>query len=143
MIKQLTVYECKDGKRFDDAESAKQYEMLLNRCNAINSMLGVSKKPIYQRCAVQLDKQTVEFCYEKFIEQCLIVLPDYNYYTLHKGFENFDKHYIHRVIDENYDRYPCLRELSQRFNRISRSTYIEYDQPYFAEHESDFKGKVI
>ena len=38
---------------------------------AINNMLGVSKEPKYQKCAVQLDKQTVDFCYDKFIELCL------------------------------------------------------------------------
>lgn len=143
MIKSITVYECEDGKRFDSAEDAKKYEMLLNECNAINNMLGVSKEPKFQEFAVQIDKQTVDFCYDKFIELCLRTFPTYKSYSYLKGFENINKHYIHRVISEHYDDYPCLSDLSERFGRISPSTYIEYDQPYFTNHESEFKGKVI
>lgn len=141
MIKAITVYECEDGKRFDSAEDAEKYEMLLNECNAINNMLGVSKEPKFQECAVRLDKQTVDFCYEKFIGLC-----EETFMTAcsnDKSFENINRHFIHRVIDDCESEYPCLRRLSQRFHDISTSSYIEYDQPYFTKHEDEFKGKVI
>lgn len=141
MIKEITVYECEDGKRFDSAEDAKKYGMLLNECKVINNMLGVGKEPKFQECAVQLDKQTVDFCYEKFIGLC-----EETFMTVRsndKSFGNIERHFIHRLIDDYVSEYPCFGWLSQRFHNISTSSYIEYDQPYFTKHESEFKGKVI
>ena len=144
MIKAITVYECEDGKRFDSAEDAKKYGMLLNECNAINNMLGVSKEPKFQECAVQLEKQTVDFCYEKFIELCNRVVIFTKYSTKeHKRFQDIEKHFIHRILSDYHEMYPCLDNLAGRFQCISTTTYIEYDQPYFAKHEDEFEGEVI
>ena len=139
MIREVKIYEASDGTRFNSKREAEKYERLYNQCEDIHKQLGKKAKDLY---AVRHDVTTVKVLCAKFIDICAKTIPDFS--DLFKKFKEGEVHisHIRRVLSDYSSEYPCLWHLYFRLSCIS-PTGIEYEQPYYTEHEDDWKYKIV
>jgi len=136
MIKEVTIYETTDGSQFDTLKEAEEYEMLYEKCEKIMSHL----RPHEDNCAVQQDVELVKKAFNEFMDLCVETIPHYK-----KTFIGVKEGTVHpswaqRIIsDYNIE---CLCNASFRFSCTNMISGIEYEQPYFVNHESEWKGEI-
>ena len=141
-MKEIVVYEAKDGKRFDKESDCYDYEIVIYCAEQIMETLK-PRTPIDYNHAVQQDLQEVRSAFNKFMLLCARVIP-----LFARHFEEVadgTRHPSHawRILsDYSYD-YPVLHKVWSRFECISQTSGIEYEQPYYTQHENEFKGEII
>lgn len=141
-MKVITIYAADDGTRFDSAKECEKYEVVMNSVNNIMGQLRNNNALEYD-CAIQQDRQTVKSCFNDFLELCEKTIA-----TEAKVFRECregKRHISHAeyVISTYSSDYPCLHRAMYRFECINEASGIEYEQPYFAKKEPQFKGRVL
>lgn len=139
MIKEIIIYETTDRSRFESHREAVEYEKLYERCNKIMAVLRNREDD----CAVRQDIKDVQNAFKNLMSLCAEVIPDYK-----SIFDNVSKGEAHpswagRILSDYSSGYMCLYHSFYRFECINKVSGLEYDQPYYAAHESEWKGDVL
>ena len=136
MIKEVTIYETTDGCRFNTEKDAEKYESLYEKCENIMGQL----RPRVDDGAVQQDIELVKKAFNEFMDLCSEVIPAHKKIFIGVKEGNIHPSWAQRIISD-YD-IKCLRHIFFRFSCTNMVSGIEYEQPYFVEHESEWKGDV-
>ena len=137
MIKKVTIYETTDGCRFNTEKEAEKYESLYEKCENIMGQL----RPRVDDGAVQQDVNLVKKTFNEFIDLCIETIP-----THEKTFIRVKEGSIHPswaggiISDYNI---KCLCNASYRFKCTNMTSGIEYEQPYYVNHESEWIREII
>jgi len=137
MIKDVTIYETTDGCRFDTRKEAEKYESLYEKCEKIMNQL----RPRVDDGAVQQDIVSVEIALNAFMDLCAEVIPSYEKTFIGVKEGNIHLSWAGRVISESMIK--CLKNTFYRFDCTSMISGIEYEQPYFVNHEDDWNREII
>lgn len=142
-MKVITIYAAYDGTRFDSAKECEKYEAVMNSVDNIMKRLRNDKNALEHGCAIQQDRQTVKSCLNDFLELCEKTIPTEA--KVFKECKEGKRHISHAeyVVSEYSNDYPCLHRAMLRFACINEVSGIEYEQPYFANNEPQFKGRVL
>lgn len=136
MIKELTIYETTDGCRFNTEKEAKEYEVLYEKCKKIMRQL----RPHEDYGAVQQDIELVKKAFNEFMNLCVEVIPQYKKTFIGVKEGGIHPSWAQRIISDYHIK--CLCKTFFRFTCINMRSGIEYEQPYFVEHESEWE-KII
>lgn len=142
-MKIITIYVADDGTRFDTAKKCEKYEVVMNSVDHIMKRLRNDKNALEHGCAIQQDKQIVTSCLNDFLGLCETTIPTEA--LVFKQCKEGKRHISHAeyVISDYANDYPCLQRAMFRFECINEVSGIEYEQPYFANNEPQFKGRVL
>ena len=136
MIKEVTIYETTDGSQFDTRKEAEKYELLYEKCEKIMGKLH----PHEDNGAVQQDVELVKNAFNEFMDLCVETIPSYKKTFIGVKEGNIHPSWAQRIIsDYGID---CLLNAFFRFSCTNMVSGIEYEQPYYVNHESEWK-KVI
>lgn len=139
-MKEISIYECIDGMRFDSREQALEYDVLLLKCSGIHSAIGLKVELEYDQY-VQRNADTVK---RRWMDFCNIVaeaIPSYAKMARECGNGTRHRSHIGRVISDCSIK--CLCDLYYRFECIDNQGR-EYQQPYFANgHQNEATREVI
>lgn len=134
-----TIWISDDGVEFDTKDECMNYEEnVLAPLNKILSNLRPANS-----YGVRQDGNKVKKAFKEFMSLCGKVIPE--------GKKVFDKisedkaHISHAewILSDYSNNYPSLNETMYRFHCISKKTWIEYPQLYFAKNEKEWKDKII
>ena len=137
MIKEIIHYVTDDGSEFDNYKDAQEYEALYEKCEKIMSQL----KPYVERKAVRQDIGTVKKAYKEFMELCAETMPSFKDIFLKTADGIAHPSHAERVIGD-YD-FKCLCEADFRFMCTNMDSGIEYEQPYYVNHQNEWKGEIL
>lgn len=137
MIKKVTIYETTDGCRFNTEKEAEKYESLYEKCEIIMGQL----RPRVDDGAVQQDAKLVKKALSEFMDLCIETLSPYKNTFI--GVKEGSTHpsWAGRIISDYGIK--CLCEAFYRFQCTNMVSGIEYEQPYFVEHESEWDKEII
>lgn len=140
-MKKLIIYVADDGTRFDNEENCRRYEHICRKINLI--MQDLRPRNNEYNLAVWQDITIVKNAYKNFMSICADILPDFA-----KTFEKCASGARHQsqasyIISDFWQDFPILDNVNYRFECIDMNTGVEYEQPYFAAHPKEFKGKII
>jgi hypothetical protein len=139
MIKEITIYETTDRSRFESHREAVEYEKLYERCNEIMQVLRDREDD----CAVRQDIKDVKNAFEKLMSLCAEKIPDFKstFNKVSRG--EAHQSWAARILSDYSSEYRCLYHSFFRFECINMVSGIEYEQPYYAAHESEWKGEIL
>lgn len=137
MIREKIYYVTDDGSEFESRKEAEQYECLCEKCEKIMSQL----RPRCDGPAVRQDAATVKKAYHEFLEFCATVIPSHKDLFLKTISGEAHPSWAERVLSES--GFDCLTNASFRFMCTNMNSGIEYEQPYFVNHEKEWKGKIL
>ena len=141
-MKEITIYECEDGSRFDDKKKAAIYDEVLEKTKKIMAPIGDAVTEMYS--AKQRNKAAVEMAVLEFMHLCALCIPDWKE-TFEKvdNLEDAQRYIVGRVLSDYRNEWECLDKAFFRFSCISDVSYIEYEQPYWTTHEQEYQEKLI
>lgn len=139
-MKEITVYECLDGSRFDSKQEAEKYEILLSKCNEIESKLININRDLYINEYIQQNLENVKNLFKLFMNLVGETMPKYRERALECGSFNIDITHMDIPIFES--KLKCIKYLYNRFCRISFRDGKEYIAPYCMTNY-DFKYKKV
>lgn len=141
MVDWITVYQASDGKRFDDLHDAENYEYIYQRCQEILGELRPNETK-GKTMAVRQHVYAVKSAFRKLMELCCDVL--YKHKRVFRGVANGQYHRSHaaRILSDYSNDYPCLQKAFFRFECINMESGLEYNQPYFVEHEDEWRYPI-
>lgn len=138
MITQVTIYETTDGSQFGTLEEAEKYEALYERCEKV--MFRLKPHGDYGQ-AVKQDPELVKEAYHNFLDICVEVIPTYKKWFEETKAGTRHQSWASKVISDY--GIECLSHLMFRFSCTNMTSGIEYEQPYYVEHESEWKGEML
>lgn len=138
----ITIYVAKDGTRFDEKTNCEYYESIIDNVDRIMSRLR-DNTDVSSVLAIKQDVSEVKSALEDFMRICGEVIPSYRHLFLQVGCG--ERHISHagRILSDYSSSYPMLYDTFFRFECINEKSGIEYEQPYYALHEEEFKGQII
>lgn len=139
-MKEITVYECLDGSRFDNKQEAEKYEILLAKCNEIESKLININRDLYTNEYIQQDVENVKNLFKLFMNLVGETIPEYRERALECG--SFNRHITHMDIPILNSKLECLKILYNRFTCINFRNGKEYIAPYCIS-DYDVKYKKV
>lgn len=141
-MEEITIYKAVDGTRFDSKGDCEYYESVIDNVNNIMSRLRPNDE-ISSNVAIRQDSDVVKEVKQDFFLLCAEVILSYK--QLFREVANSIRHISHagRVLSDYSHKFPILYDLYFRLECISETSGIEYEQPYFANHEIEFKGVII
>lgn len=142
-MKTKVIYIAADGKRFDSEEQCARYEILLGHVGKAMSNLFYNKEEIHKGNAFKHNLKDIETSFKEVLDICALTIKNYSRVFL--GVKNGIWQFSHAlaIISDYSQDYPCLSNALYRFSCMNFTSGIEYEQPYYAKHEEDFKGRVI
>jgi hypothetical protein len=137
MIKEIIHYVTDDGSEFDNYKDAQEYETVYQRCEEIMSQLN----PYVDGKVIRQDIETVKKAYKEFMGLCGEIIPQHKW--VFDGVINGTIHQSHaeRVLSD-YD-IECLCRAVYRFMCTNMDSGIEYEQPYYVNHQNEWKGEIL
>jgi len=138
----IRIYIAVDGTRFDSKGNCEYYESVIDNVNNIMSRLRPNKE-VSSRIAIRQDVDVVREVKQDFFLICAEVIHSYS--QLFKEVACGTRHISHagRILSDYSKDFPILYDSYFRLECINDCSGIEYQQPYFVNHEIDFKGVVI
>lgn len=145
-MKQIIQFESRDGEIFSNKKECQAYEDVLDKTDEIMSTLKDNSK-VSSDIAVKQDIDTVKTAFRRFLfEVCLPAFSDWEWaHKIIKETAEGTRHnsWVARLLSDNPDKGKVYWETYFRFLCINPESGIEYQQPYYVEHEGEFKGEVI
>lgn len=132
-MKEISIYECNDGMRFDSREQALEYDVLLLKCSGIHSSIGRKVELQYNQY-IQRDAEVVKKQWRVFCNIVADTIPSCAKIAKECGDGIRHRSHIGRIVSD-YD-IKCLNVLLWRFECIDEQGR-EYEQPYFANGHQD------
>lgn len=141
-MEEITIYKAVDGTRFDSEYDCEHYESVIDKANNIMSRLRPNDE-ISSNVAIRQDSDVVTEVKRDFFLLCAEVIPSYKRWFSEVA--NGIRHISHagRVLSDYSQDFPILYKLYFRLECINDCSGIEYEQPYSANHEIEFKGVII
>lgn len=139
-MKEITKYAASDGTEFNTAQECEKYESIINRVVEINNLRDNSEVS-YCKVAIRQDKGIVKQFKHDFYMLCAEVFPDCKKTFTEVAEGTRHQSHANRILSDYGYTYPILAGTAFRIDCISDDG-VEYDQPYFAAHEAEFKGKI-
>ena len=141
-MEEITIYKAVDGTRFDSKGDCEYYESVIDNVNNIMSRLRPNDE-ILSDVAIRHDSDVVIEVKQDFFLLCAEVILSYK--QLFKEVAYSIRHISHagRVLSDYSHNFPILYDSYFRLECINCSSGVEYDQPYFANHEIEFHGVII
>lgn len=141
-MKEITIYECEDGSRFDNRKEAVKYDKVIETINLIMAPIGEPVTESYS--AKQRDKGAVETTVKDLMNLCAWCIPDWSdtFGKVNK-IEDLQRYIVGRVISDYSKDWKCLHEAYFRLSCISPTSYIEYEQPYWTSHEDEYQEELL
>lgn len=137
-MKEITVYECLDGSRFDNKQEAEKYEILLSKCNEIESKFVNINRSLYRDEYIQQDLENVKILYKLFMNLVGEAIPEYRERALECG--SFDRNMTHMDIPIFDSKLKCIKSLYERFTCINFRDGKEYIAPYcISNYDAKYK----
>lgn len=135
-----TVYISDDGVWFDTESKCISYEE-----NVLNPLKEILKllNPQQHESAIRQDEGKVKKAFNDFMDLCAKVIPSDEMMFKKAKEGNVHISHVEYVLNEWHNDFPSLNDTMFRFSCISHKTWIEYPQPYYVEHEKEFKGNII
>lgn len=138
-MKEITIYECVDGTRFDKKEDAMNYDVLLLKCSEVENSIGKKRELEYDQF-IQRNAEAVKSAWIKFCDIVADAIPDWAKWAKECGAGTRHRTHIGRIISDYNIR--CLCSLYFRFDCIDDNGR-EYQQPYFANgHQNEATKEV-
>ncbi|MFM6995034.1 MAG: hypothetical protein ACKOWO_07975 [Sediminibacterium sp.] len=139
-MKAITIYQCNDGTRFDAENDAKEYESLCDEVKRIMEPMGerTHKCDIGEEY-IQHDPKDVKKALHDFLILCANTLTGYCKPLMEcaKG----KRHISHANYIISECGFKTLSDANYRFRCTNMESGREYQQPYYAKHENEFKAK--
>ena len=141
-MEEITIYKAVDGTRFDSKKDCEYYESVIVNVNNIMSRIRPNDK-ISSEVAIRQDSDVVIEVKKDFFLLCAEVIPSYK--QLFSEVADRKRHISHagRVLSDYSHDFPILYGSYFRFECINDCSGVEYEQPYFANHETEFDGVII
>lgn len=141
-MEEITIYRAVDGTRFDSKVDCEYYESVIENVNNIMSRLRPNDE-ISSNVAIRHAPDVVIEVKQDFFLLCAEVIPSYK--QLFSEVANRIRHISHagRVLSDYSHDFPILYDLCFRLECINDCSGVEYEQPYFANHEIEFRGVII
>lgn len=139
-MREIIKYAASDGKEFNTAQECKKYESIINRVVEINNLRDNSEVS-YCKVAIRQDKETVKQFKHDFYMLCAEVFPDCKKTFTEVAEGTRHQSHANRILSDCGFTHPILADIAFRIDCISDDG-VEYDQPYFAAHEAEFKGEI-
>lgn len=140
------IYVANDGTEFHSKEKCIIYEKLVNRVNDIMANFRPSKNEKGQNITVQQNAEMVKEAYKKFIEVCADVMSKHYcgdvFEKVKTGSEYVHPSHLQYYLGEYSNDYPILWRTYCRFENINFNSGIEYTQPYYVNHENEYKWEI-
>lgn len=141
-MEEITIYQAVDGTRFDRKADCEYYESVYK--NVSNIMVRIrSNKEVSSRIAIRHAIDVVREVKQDFFLICSEAIPSFN--QLFKEVAYGTRHISHagRILSDYSKDFPILYDSYFRLKCINGCSGIEYEQPYFANHEFEFHGVII
>ena len=141
-MEEITIYKAVDGTRFDSKGDCEYYESVIDNVNNIMSRLRPNKE-VSSRIAIRQDVDVVREVKQDFFLICSEVIHSYS--QLFKEVAYGTRHISHagRILSDCSKDFPILYDSYFRLECINDCSGVEYEQPYFANHEIEFEGVII
>lgn len=141
-MKEITIYECEDGSRFDIKEKAERYDEVLEKIKQIMTPIGEPVTESYS--AKQRDKDAVETTIKDLMNLCAWCIPDWSdIFGRVNELEDIQRYIVGRVLGDYSNDWKCLWKAYFRLSCISPTSYIEYEQPYWTSHEDEYQEELL
>lgn len=141
-MKKITIYESNDGTRFDKKADCEYYESI---CKNVNNVMGRLRQnnEVSIRIAIRQDIDVVREVKQDFFLICAEVIHSFSQWF--KEVADGTRHISHagRILSDYNNDFPILYGAYFRLECISETSGVEYEQPYFANHEIEFDGVII
>lgn len=140
-IKEINIYECTDGTRFDIIEDAEKYQLLCNNLKEAEIYLNDRTKQCENGIEyVQQSKEQVERYRKRIFNLAAEYIPSFSKTFIECG--NGTRHISHaeRIISDYNNQ--ALNRAVFRLSCTSSDTFREYQQPYYAYHEGQWPNKI-
>lgn len=141
-MKEITIYQAIDDTRFDSNSACEYYESIYENVNKL--MARLRPNGYVSRCiAIRQDVDVVREVKEDFFLICAEVIPSFS--QLFKEVAHGVRRESHagQILSDYEKDYPILYSAYYRVECINEMSGVEYEQPYFAEHEMEFDGVII
>lgn len=141
-MEKITIYKAVDGTRFDRKADCEYYESICKNVSNIMARIRPNED-ISSRIAIRQDIDVVREVKQDFFLICAEVIPFFS--QLFKEVANGTRHISHagRILSDYSKDFPILYSTYYRFECINYCSGVEYEQPYFANHEIEFDGVII
>ena len=138
-MKEITIYQCEDGTRFDLEGRAKVYETLCEEVKRVMSPMG----EITHRCDIgeeyiQHDPKDVKKALHNFLVLCANTLTGWCEPLMECA--EGKRHISHADYIISECGFKTLADANYRFRCTNMESGREYQQPYYVEHEDEFKN---
>jgi hypothetical protein len=139
-MKEITIYQCTDGIRFDKKDEALHYDELYRKVESIMSRLNPRIGDM-SHMYVQQDVNMINSVKRDFLILCSEEMPYYRKLFLEcaEGIRHIS--HAQYIVESSQYCDTCLHKAFFRFNCMSESGK-EYQQPYFSVHEEEFRKEV-
>ena len=140
-MKKMTIYVACDGTRFDTKKECLDYEKIFVDIEKIINKLKPNDEVSY-KVAIKQNIDNVKLVKKEFFLYCAKIISSYK--TWFTEVANGTRHISHagRILSDYSNQYPKLYKAYYRLECINEVSGIEYEQIYYAHHESEFKGIV-
>lgn len=138
-MKEITIYQCEDGTRFDKRTDALEYESYYKIAKGIESrLISIGRKLNYNEY-IQQDPEEVKKIRYDFLTLVAQKIPEWKEWAIQcrDGIRHIS--HIERVIDDYGIKW--MKHLAFRLACISADGR-EYQQPYFTNHPEEATQKV-
>ncbi len=141
-MEEITIYKAVDGTRFDRKTDCEHYESICKNTSDILTRIRPSGE-VSSRIAIKQDIDVVREIKRDFFLICAEAIPSFS--QLFKEVADGTRHINHagRILSDYSKDFPILYAAYFRLECISETSGIEYEQPYFANHEIEFHGVII
>ena len=140
-MKELTIYECTDGTRFDYKDKAERYEHYYQLIQEANNMyLGANSRPINPGVTwrIQHNVESVKAFRKRICELAAEYIPEWKKEFLECATgERHISHAIRLVSDYNVEMFHSNAFF--RLECIDENTGYEYQQPFYAAHPDEWE----
>ena len=141
-MEEITIYKAVDGTRFDSKVDCEYYESVIDNVNNIMSRLRPNDE-ISSNVAIRQDSDVIIEVKQDFFLLCAEVIPSYKQLFSEVAYRIRHISHAEYVLSDYSHNFPILYDSYFRFECINDCSGVEYEQPYFANHEIEFHGVII
>jgi len=141
-MEEITIYKAFDDTRFDSKADCEYYESICK--NVSNILVKLRPNEDVSSCiAIRQDTDVVREVKQDFFLICAEAIPSFSQWF--KEVADGTRHISHagRILSDYSKDFPILYSTYYRFECINDCSGVEYEQPYFANHEIEFDGVII
>lgn len=145
MIERI-IYVANDGTEFHSKEKCISYEKIVNCVNGIMLNFRWNKNEHGQNITVRQNVEMVKKAYDEFLKVCEDVMEKHGVGYIFKEArtspESVHPSHLRYYLGDYSKEYPILWATYCRFENINFESGIEYTQPYYVEHEDEYKWEI-